>query len=50
VFGRVWRRRGGEGAVQFCDGCGQVCTPGCRERAQRDRVRAYVATWTLPLR
>jgi hypothetical protein len=50
MFSRARRRRGGEVAVEFCDGCGQVCTPGCRAEARRDEVRAQAAFWAVPIR
>jgi len=30
--------------VEFCDGCGQVCTATCRAEAHRDRVRTAATT------
>ncbi|NIK59865.1 hypothetical protein [Kribbella shirazensis] len=37
------------GRVEFCDGCGQVCTAQCRAEAHRDRLRARQAQFRLPL-
>jgi hypothetical protein len=28
--------------AEFCDGCGQVCTPQCRAQAQVERTQASV--------
>jgi uncharacterized cysteine cluster protein YcgN (CxxCxxCC family) len=40
MFAFLRRRRTAElSTVSFCDGCGQVCTAGCRSAARYDRVR-----------
>ncbi len=35
----IQRLTGHQGAVEFCEACGQVCTPQCRSQAHRDRAR-----------
>lgn len=45
------RARKAEAArADFCDSCGQVCTPACRAEAQPDRVRTAALTWSVPIR
>lgn len=39
MFARMLRRMGPVGRVEFCETCGQVCTPACRAQALRDRTR-----------
>jgi hypothetical protein len=39
MFGRMRRRVGLVGRVEFCDPCGEVSTPTSRAQALRDRTR-----------
>jgi hypothetical protein len=43
-------RRNRFAGVEFCESCSQVCTPACRSRAQRDRLRASFTPGIGPLR
>jgi Pyruvate/2-oxoacid:ferredoxin oxidoreductase delta subunit len=40
MFAALRRRADQVRGVEFCDGCGEVCTAVCRAEARRDRVRA----------
>ena len=40
MFARLRQRRSEMRGVQFCESCGEVCTPACRARARFDRTRA----------
>ena len=39
---------GKRGRVEFCDACGQVCTPHCRAETQRDRIRTQFMHYPFP--
>lgn len=48
MFAFLRRRRTADlAAVTFCDGCGQVCTAGCRAAAHDDRVRTAALTLVI---
>lgn len=38
MFAKLHRRAELRG-VEFCESCGQVCTPGCRAQARLERTR-----------
>lgn len=48
MFALVRQRAARLRGVEFCDSCGQVCTPACRSQARLEQARTQVA-WQVPL-
>ena len=39
MFAKLRQRREQLRGVEFCDGCGQVCTTQCRSQVHLDQIR-----------
>ncbi|MFI7577853.1 hypothetical protein [Micromonospora sp. NPDC049497] len=50
MFTRLRQRREQLRGVEFCEGCGQVCTVECRAQARVDRMRVKALHTTGLLR